>query len=283
MLVLVNSTEGLQLSTDIDSDEWGQTIDFSSIVGEETQLKPITWSQEQELFLTADIGFDGRISAISDVLNNDDNANTNDENGYYIFGTIYATTQTDVTVELSPAVEVDEGKQGSGTYVVASQVWNEDTITNDNAGSGAEYAIRIGFDITILDYSGNATGESYWFIYEPNSDQHVDESLGYIQTASIDGLEDLVPQEQLITQTTSSWTEAYPVEKNVVIYSLGDFTTDTQLFTLQAGQYAQIDIYLWLEGQDVDCTNEIGTKAQIFANIQFYANPESSSGLTEIQ
>lgn len=283
MIIFANSTEGLQLSTDLYSDEWGQTIDFSDLIDGNSVLKPVTWSEDEQSFLTAEFGIDGRISDISDVLNDLDNANRSDEYGYYIVGTIYATTQTNISVKLSPAIEIDDGESGSGTYVIGSPVWDTEEIIHDNAGSGAEYAVRIGIRVTKLDDEGNATDEVDWYIYEPNADEHVDESLGYIATASVDGTENLVPENQLIVQTSSTWTEADPVEMNVVIKSLGDFTTDTDLFTLEAYEYAQIDIYVWLEGQDVDCTNIIGSEAQIFANIQFSAESSSSTGLIDIE
>ena len=40
-----------------------------------------------------------------------------------------------------------------------------------------------------------------------------------------------------------------------------------------------MDLYIWLEGQDVDCDNRIGRDAQISANIQFFADPDGQSGL----
>lgn len=283
MVIYANSTEGLQLSTDWESEEWGQTIDFSSLIEESSILKPITWSDSEAVFYAAEMGLDGRVSDISIELNDEENSNRADDNGYYIVGTIYATSEEAVSVELSPAVEIDGGESGAGTYLIGSPVWNEETIIHDNGGSGAEYAVRIGLRITKLDELGNATEEEYWYIYEPNADAHVDGSLGYIATPSIDGTENLTTEEQLIVQSSSTWTEADPIEKDVTIQSLGEFTTDTQLFALEAGEYAQIDIYVWLEGQDVDCTNIIGSEAQIFANIQFYADTVGLSGLSEIE
>lgn len=283
MVIFANSTEGLALSVDLESDEWGQTIDFSELIGEESILKPVTWSDEEKGFYTAEMGFDGRISGISTLLNDAENSNRSDLDGYYIVGTLYAKSSETVQVELSPAVEIDDGESGSGTYLIGTPTWNEETIAHENGGSGAEYAIRIGIHIMKLDDLGTATDEEYWYIYEPNSDEHVDGSLGYIDTPSIDGTDTLVPQSQLITQTSSTWEESYPIEKSVVIQSLGEFTSETELFVLDKDEYAQIDLYVWLEGQDVDCTNIIGKEAQIFANIQFYADAIGSSGLSEIK
>jgi len=124
--------------------------------------------------------------------------------------------------------------------------------------------------------------ESDFYIYEPNSDLHIDGTEGYMATPSIDGLEHLVSEDRLILQTSSTWTEAYPIERDVVIKDLGEFMTPTELFKLKSGEMAKIDIYIWLEGQDIDCTNKISA-AQIMASIQFKSEAENGSGMQPIE
>ena len=63
---------------------------------------------------------------------------------------------------------------------------------------------------------------------------------------------------------------------------MGRFTSDTKLFALKARETVRIDLYIWLEGQDADCTNQIGEEARIFANIQFAGTYEDQSGLRPI-
>jgi hypothetical protein len=124
---------------------------------------------------------------------------------------------------------------------------------------------------------------SEFFIYEPNTDSHIEEeSTGYINTPSIDGTDHLVDSDYLIRQTASTWTEAYPVQRDVVIKDLGEFIDNPTLFTIGTNEMVKIDLYIWLEGQDVDCTNEI-QKAQILANIQFVGDAGSHSGLVPIE
>jgi hypothetical protein len=43
-----------------------------------------------------------------------------------------------------------------------------------------------------------------------------------------------------------------------------------------------IRLYVWLEGQDVDCTNAI-QESQILANIQFDAVTDNGSGMVPIE
>ena len=143
--------------------------------------------------------------------------------------------------------------------------------------------MRIGIRITPIDEFGNPTGETpVFYIYEPNADSHPDGSTGYVATPSIDGTDTLVSADKLITQSTTSWTEAYPVERDVLIYEMGAFDSDPELFHLNAGEMVKLEMYIWLEGQDVDCTNQI-QQAQIFANVQFDTKPGNQSGLQPIE
>lgn len=284
MALYVNSPHGMELSADPLAEEWVLQLSFSELLGSEGVLKPATWSEQDQRFYAIQYGIDGRMSDEMEPLTDARNANKNNADGYYIVGTFYARSEEKVNVSLSPAVEVEEGLQGSGTFVIGTPVWNYQTITHDNGGSGAEYAIRVGFRIQKTDLEGVDTDEpAVFYIYEPNSDGHVSGETGYVDTASLDGTATLVPENRLIRQTVSTWQEVNPVQKNAVIRSLGTFETDTQLFELDTDELAKISIYVWLEGQDVDCTNQIGHRAQILASIQFAADPGAQSGLVPIE
>lgn len=280
----VSSDTGLELAFLPNDEEWTQYLDFREQLEEVTQLKPVTWSEENQSFYAAAFGVDGRITGITERLSDETNTNSTSSNGYYMKKTCYARTGVDVAVSLSPAIVGADGTEGAGTYVIGTPIWNSETISHDNGGSGAEYAIRVGIRITKFDAETETrTGETIFYVYEPNSDKHVSEQTGVIDTGSIDGTETLVPASRLIQQTTSSWSEAYPVQRDVTIRELGDFTTDTHLFDLSEDEFAKIDIYVWLEGQDVDCTNMIGMEAQIFVNMQFATETGGQSGLEKIE
>lgn len=106
--------------------------------------------------------------------------------------------------------------------------------------------------------------------------------LFLIDTPSIDGTATLVPQERLIRQSFSTWQETYPIQKGVIVQRLGEFYDDTFLFELEPNGLVKIEMYIWLEGQDVDCDNRIGYEAQLFANVQFQAIADTGTGLEEI-
>ena len=284
MAMYVNSPTGLEISADPFAEEWQLQLSFADTLDADGILKPITWSEEDQMFYAASYGMDGRISEIGEPLNDQRHANKDNADGYYIVGTFYARTDQKVNVSLSPAVEVKEGLKGAGTFVIGTPLWNAEEVIHNNGGSGAEYAIRIGFKIQKTDRNGISNkGPATFLVYEPNADRHIDDSHGYAETPSIDGGATLVPTDRLIRQTTSTWTEAYPVQREAVIHTLGEFETDTELFTLEPDELARISVYVWLEGQDVDCTNVIGHEAQILASIQFATDASGQSGLVPIE
>lgn len=285
MYMFINSVAGLEISTDPLAEEWELQLDFRDMVDVTTPLRPVTWSNVHQRFYAATYGFDGRLNEIIswEPLNDERHANKTTLDGYYIKATFYARTGRPVNVSLSPAVEVDKGIQGSGTYVIGTPLWDAQNILHNNGGQGAESAIRIGIKVTPVDETGEPNGEpSDFFIYEPNSTAHIDGAADYVPTPSIDGTASLVPEDHLIRQTSSTWTEAYPVQREVVVHTLGEFTDEPFLFMLDVDKMVKIDLYVWLEGQDVDCTNQI-QEAQILASIQFNAETDNQSGLVPIE
>lgn len=282
MDLYISTRTGLEIATSSDApdEEWGQTLSFIDLVNESIPLRPVTWSEQRQRFLTVRYGLDGRMIDDYDTLADEANANRTDGEGYYAVGTFYARSGERCTVSLAEAVEVDEGENGAGTYVIGTPVWNSQTLLHDDGGQGAETAIRIGFLITkVSPANEEEQAPSRFIIYEPNCDTHIDGSTGYIETPSVDGTAEL--SGNLIRQTASTWTEAYPVQRQVTIKRLGEFTTNSELFTIEAGEIFQIKLYIWLEGQDIDCTNLIDS-AQIIANVQFSADISNLGGLVEI-
>ena len=281
----IESTVGIELAQNYDDEDeaWGRVLDFQNIVGSDTVLQPASWSANQNCFVTAAYGTDGRVIENKyQILSDAQHANRNDRDAYYVHGTFYARSDTEVDVSLGEAVEVNEGVNTAGTFVIGTPVWNQQSVLHEDGGLGAETAIRVGIRITPVDpLTGAAYGDDEFYIYEPNFDEHIDENIeGDVSTPSVDG-RDYEDVAYMIYQTASTWTEAYPVQQNVTIKSLGEFVGDTYLFTLDAEEMVRIDLYIWLEGQDVDCSNLID-EAQIIANIQFKAEYSGQSGLEEI-
>ena len=286
LALYVNAPAGLELSPDPAAKEWKLQLNFSELVSESAPLRPITWSQRENRFYSVSYGFDGRVADVNEPLNDDRHANKDNADGYYIKGTFYARTGQKTTVSLASAVEVEEGISGSGTYVIGKPIWNPSELRHENGGNGAELAIRIGILVEKTDTQGvlNADLPSVFYIYEPNADRHVDEGeeAKYLPTPSFQGAATLVPEDNLIVQTMNSWQESSPVQRDVVVRSLGDFTSDTELFELKPDELARISVYVWLEGQDIDCINAIGHSAELQANIQFATASDNQSGMQPI-
>lgn len=283
LYMFINSASGLQISATPDAEEWKLQLDYRELVDEDTELKPATWSDKDQKFYAAEFGIDGRMTGRWHELSDAVHTNRDDVYGYYVKTTFYLRTGQMTSLELSPAVEVDEGINGHGTYLIGNPQWDSTKIVHSNGGNGAECAVRIGLRITPVDTQGVPTGEtSKFYVYEPNSDMHLDGSDGYVKTPSIDGAENLVPEDRLILQTASTWTEADPVQRDVVIRDLGKFTTGTELWNLEQDDIIRVDLYIWLEGQDVDCINAIG-RAQILASIQFAGDSSGQSGMVPIE
>ena len=283
LALYINAGEGMLLSADKDVpwEEWSMHLDYSKYMPDNTVLKPVTWVDSEQRFYAADFGADGRIRGITYALNDTVNANGDNPDSYYVKFTFYA--KTDNTVDVSLA----EPNEQTGNFVVGMPEWSSDEIVHNDGGKGAQSAIRIGFMITKLDEQGNLIEEENepnprFVIYEPNCDNHVDYTTDYIPTPSIEGGEHLVDGTALIRQTTTAWLEAMPVQREVVVYKYGDFLDETDLFKLNRNQIVQIDLYIWLEGQDVDCTSAIGNAAKIIAGIQFNATTSEGSGMDEI-
>lgn len=277
MSVYVNCNVGMQVAWEIPTEEegWGLHLDYSEKFPENTILKPVTFSDEDDAFYAVTLGLDGRKQSVSDLLTDEKNANRDDDDAYYLTFSFYAHTDEDVKVSLKDAFE------NSGTYILGKPIWNEEEILHNDGGRGAASAMRVGFKITRYDEEGNLNDVSDLIIYEPNCNFHTDYTLGYYQTPSMDGTETLVPKNRLIRQTATMWFEADPVQKDYILYKYGEFLDDPHLFDLDKDCTAKIDVYIWLEGQDADCTNEIGYEAKIFSSIQLYAERRVNTGLEE--
>lgn len=281
MSLYVATDTGLSLALTPDSDDWGQQLSYSDMIGDTFPLRPVSWSEKEQIFYAADYGIDGRIKGW-EPLSDERNANRSDNQGYYCISTFYAKTDQNVAVSLTPAVEISEGINGAGTYLIGTPLWDSSEIRHNNAGQGAENAVRIGIKVTRLADDNSLTENVEFYIYEPNCDTHADGSNGYVNTPSLDGTDTLIPEERIIKQTASYWQEAEPVQRDVQIHTFGEFVGSTDLFKLKKNEMVQIQLYIWLEGQDVDCSNKI-KEAKIMANIQFKAEVEGQSGLVPIE
>lgn len=277
----------LEIAPDKDGSpgEWDVLLDLSTILQDLSPLKPVTYSSSRNQFFALTYGEDGRGDNIDKALTDEVNANVKTDgnvsgtaDGYYIATTFWMRAPSTATIALSQAKAVEEGLSGTGTYVIGNPVWNGAALQHENGGNGLETAIRLGFRCQTTDLEGKPKGDSRFYIYEPNADTHANGESGYIATMSMDGGEGLVSDEWMIRQTTSKWDETTPVLSSDVLYEMGEFTTSTELFDITPSTMQKITLYVWLEGQDVDCVNSVSAEpTSILANVQFTTNKENTS------
>ena len=284
MSMYINAQSGIEIAKEFNApdEDWGQRIDFVDIVSGDYPLRPATWSDSRQKFMAMGYGLDGRMLGFKE-LSDERNANKSGGDGYYVTGTMYFRTDTACNVSLAEAIEVNGGENGAGTFVIGKPEWDSKEIQHKDSGNGAETAIRIGFRITRMNKeTGAAIGEPEFFIYEPNCDRHITNTVGYFATPSIDDIETLTDTNHMILQKSSSWTESEPVEHNVTIKKLGQFLQNKTLFRITPEEKVKAVIYIWLEGQDSDCVSQID-EAKIVANIQFHVDYGGQSGYEVIK
>ncbi len=144
-------------------------------------------------------------------------------------------------------------------------------IKQGTVSSGAGAAAAQG-----LSYNTTEDGTKGFYLWEPNCDQHTDTAKttaqghyglnpASITTAAVpySGIKAAITNANDVkvdAPNTKYWTEASYADyfKNAPtsrITTVEGFTTNTKLFDITPG-ITKIRVYMWVEGQDIDCINE---------------------------
>lgn len=260
--------------------EWGTILDLSELSALTAPLKPATYLAAEGAFYAPNYGWDGRADFSAPIRLTDQNgalfssadaAEDAEENGYLFTCDFWVRAQAaNCTVSLTPAVRREDGALGSGTFVMGEPVWDTSRYIHKEGGGGAQYAIRVAFRIDPAEDEEHADGEPIWIFYEPCVEEGE-------STRSADGSEDFWGNHKVIRQSPSSWSECSPVLRDTVNYEPGKFlSSDLSLFSMKADSPRHVTLYIWLEGQDEDCTNRI-SEGRIFSNIQFSATMNNNT------
>ena len=167
------------------------------------------------------------------------------------------------------------------------------TFTGNN-NAGAENAVRIAFleegttaigssKSAIQSMRGGTSSDLY--IWEPNANTHSSTGIAnafslFGQTISANnaplsysGVTGAIPAAQNITlgQATAARYPAYFANVDVDYKTETGFSTNTQIFDLRAG-ITKYRVYIWLEGQDVDCENG-SSSGDLAFTFQITTNP----------
>ncbi len=199
---------------------------------------------------------------------------TENNNGEYI---ITATKETEVAGTEGKFIAFDlffKVEKETPIFLVSGS----GATTDDTTDTGIKNASRIGFiylgtaeaNATVADIQAlNAAAASPAYIWEPNYDVHTDAgvanardvygitvgktggaALGYSGiTAEIDTTKDILLGKANATDNADKFKAVTPQYTTVA-----GFTNYQSIFPLAKG-VSKIRVYMWVEGQDVDCEN----------------------------
>lgn len=129
----------------------------------------------------------------------------------------------------------------------------------------AANAVRVG--LVIVDTTSTSVVDSMdkLIIWEPNADNEDNSSRA--ESATVDA------------GINSAIEDYIKVQSNVdgTIVKGGTGNISDALFTMEKGKEAKVDLYVWIEGSDLQCGNEIQA-ANLEAQIQFTAIEDTTSG-----
>lgn len=194
--------------------------------------------------------------------------------------------------QLSASKETDT-KGTEGRYIVFDTFLKVDkesplTLTSssgvtytDDTSKGLENAARIAFvtlgntaaDSDLSTIQGLNT-DSTSYIWEPNYDKHTSYAITHAKdtygdtiTSTTGALAYNGIKAEITTPVAIASTDAQYFGAVTPAYTTPTTMTDTQIFTLKAG-VTKVRIYMWIEGQDVDCENN-ASGANIKFDLQF--------------
>ena len=308
MNVTIVSQQGLELSRTPGADTWYQQLNFlqmvPTVITNNQVLRPATWSDKNGCFYAATYGADGRHKGYKEL--------NDGQNEYYIKTTYYARSGQSVDVKLQEIVSLNLSTDLSfnaltnidlaGSFMMGVPGFSLEDVLEGHTGN-ADKAVRIGFRFTQVDKANNQlSARGPMIVYEPNCDVHAKEPKGYVPTPSVDGTATLVgseydddgnPNPRLIRQTATTFGLDDPTNFDQVQINVGQFLYNPTLFHLDTGQIVKIEMYIWLEGQDIDCTNasvfalndlkDLYDDQWLIGNIQFAGSTESQSGMVPIE
>lgn len=171
----------------------------------------------------------------------------------------------------------------------------ESVITHASDYSvGIENAMRVAFVYEGNTFTGNSSeniqsmitnNSNDVYIWEPNYNKHTLSAIANAKNTygiTINEDSSFVPYDgikneisaNLGIKASNAKASNYPLlfEKvNIAYYTKTDFNENVEIFSLNKG-ITKIRVYMWIEGQDVDCENDASV-GNISLNLQFSKNP----------
>ena len=229
-----------------------------------------------------------------------------DSNGYLemFSGEATNTRGTDFILVANKSLESNSfGEESEGRFIVFDLFFrttnnkelylsgNSSVTYNGDSSSGIENATRIAFlnEGVSSDNAGSAqslNGASEALIWEPNYDVHTE--YGVKNASDVYGINttmtggSLLPYDGvistissndnvLITDANSSKYPNFFKRVNVSFNTVASNTSNTKILDLEPS-ITKVRIYMWIEGQDVDCEDN-ASYGDISFNLEFTTNP----------
>lgn len=167
-------------------------------------------------------------------------------------------------------------------YIAASLENKTSTLPDGSTKTELKIGQALSISDYITSYLSNVGNSTYVNTVVPRfvSDKTADADAVYeLQTLAAGSNEVGNKTVHLITQGNSSWSEDYlnsweagaATAQSVNsrnVGTIGTLNSTPTIQTLTYGQEYKMRIYVWLEGQDIDCWNQI-TEGNIYVNLEF--------------
>lgn len=289
--VHVAASGGLEISAD--GSNWKSIIQIEDLINVHDDTYPT--SVNQIPYLMEPVSSGKEVDTSTGFLKMFYGVTNNNTDGDYIL----TTTRS---IE-----ERGNGEESTGKFIAFDLFFrvNKDTEIFLTTNSGATYqgeldtgianSTRIAFlnqgtlpsgsplvDIQSLKNANTATT----YFWEPNYDVHTTAAIanafdvyGITTTATgaaainYDGVINEMDTEDNILLSNAK-SNNYPglfKRVNIDYYTVSEFSENKQIFTLPNG-ITKVRVYMWIEGQDVDCENN-ASFGDITFNVQFTVNP----------
>jgi len=294
--VKVEARNGLMVS--VDGFEWKTVVTNTEIVGAKTGYYGAAINQIPEILEAVSsagrVGTNGYLDIHSGVIGIDDNggdftiestrlSETDGNSGYYIAFDLFLRSDLGGQIYLSnqSSVVPKEGADDKGLQNSARVAF----VTMGNTASDSPVATIQGLNNTANSVMPANTS----YIWEPNFDTH--SSHGVVAAAEVgitttqtgatripyDGI--LAPITTAIKLNTANETANPTYFSEVIpdIITSANFATETlykPMFVLDRG-VTKVRIYMWIEGQDIDCENN-ASGTDISFNLQFSTSTQET-------
>lgn len=262
MTMTVGDVTGLQIAPDNNGSagEYGSVIDMTNILKGDGVLLPAT-STDGKNFLEPIYDDNGQVKDVKSTTTKLPLISNGTDKGYYIEYKFWlkslGNSNDTVDIKLKRGTNIPEdGKfpsaeatQPAGTYVL-----NNSEIKDSIQGSAA---VRMSF---VPEDSDSVA------VYEPNNDIEASKAEGSSTRA-----------RDIRTTGKTPIAATIPQKKDGEIVKSD--TTYKNIVSLQGGMEKQITLYIWIEGTDAQCSNEIAMK-NLKAQLQFTTDTDPNTTTT---